>query len=120
MQQVADDISDCIDGKLHVGCLSTFAGFVLPELRKGFEDAFQAVEIEQTHTDQARLLELLARCDIDIALTYDLGVDGGHHFEPLVSLPPHVMLPAKHPLATRSTVPLKGLSKDPMCCSTCP
>jgi len=76
LQQAADDISGRIGGKLHAGCLSIFAGFVLPELCKGFEDAFPAVEIEQTHTDQAKLLELLARSDIDIALTYNLGVVG--------------------------------------------
>lgn len=111
---VAGDISDKIRGPLAVGCLLTFAQIVLPSLRRKFEIAHPDVRIRQFERNQGQLLEMLQRGEIDIALTYDLEVSQDITFEPLISLPPYVMLPAGHPLSHKESVTPEELASEPM------
>jgi DNA-binding transcriptional LysR family regulator len=57
---------------------------------------------------------MLQRGEIDAALTYDLDVSQDLAFEPLIELPPYVMLPADHPFATRASITAEDLVAEPM------
>lgn len=114
LHDIASDISEQVRGPIHVGCLVTFAPFVLPEIRKGFEDANPEVDFRQQEAHQGDLIRMLRRAEIDVALTYDLDIPPDIRFEPLLSLPPHALFPPYHPLAKRKSVTLKALADQPL------
>lgn len=114
LHDVAGDISDKVRGPLAVGCLVTFAQLVLPALRRSFENQHPEVRIRQFERNQGQLLEMLLRGEIDLALTYDLEVSQDIAFEPLMQLPPYVMLPDNHRLAGREVVMPEDLADEPM------
>lgn len=114
LHDIANDISERVRGPLNVGCLVTIAPFVLPELRKRFQDDNPEVTFRQQEMDQASLIRMLRRADIDIAVTYDLEVPQDVAFEPLLALPPHAIFSPDHALAGRKSVTLKTLSKLPL------
>lgn len=112
LNDLATDIAERVRGPLAIGCLTTFALFVLPEIRQKFEAIYPDIRIRQTEADQEQLINGLLRGDIDVALTYDLGLPQDLAFTPLVSLPPYVVLPKGHALAKRSALTLSDLADD--------
>jgi DNA-binding transcriptional LysR family regulator len=48
-----------------------------------------------------------------MAITYDLDLPEDVTFEPLVSVPPYVLLPGEHPLARQKSVSLQSLAEEP-------
>ncbi len=107
---LAGELAAFPSGPLAIGCLVTLAPVVLPGLLASFLTRFPAVEPQFHEADQSALLELLARGRIDLALTYDLGLDDRVDFAPLRSLPPHVLFGEDHPLAGRKRVALGELA----------
>lgn len=110
----AAEIAGRVAGPLGVGCLVTFAQVLLPRLRADFARHFPEVEFRQAEHDQAALFEELRTGRIDLALTYDLGLPPDLTFLPLLSLPPHALLPTDHPLVARDTVTMTDLQPEPM------
>ena len=111
---MAGNISDKVRGPLSIGCLLTFAQIVLPSLRRKFEERHPDVRIRQFERHQGQLLEMLQRGEIDLALTYDLELSQDVAFEPLMSLPAYVMLPAGHRLIGQTSVRPEDLAHEPM------
>jgi DNA-binding transcriptional LysR family regulator len=114
LQRLAADIAETFAGPLSVGCLSTFAPVVLPELRRRFETEYPEVRIRQVEADHQRLMEWLGNAEVDICLTYDLEMPAGVAFEPLAELHPQVMLPPGHPLAGAAALTPEDLAPYPM------
>ena len=114
MNRLAGEIAGNVRGTLSVGCLLTFAQILVPRLRRGFEDAHPQVTIRQFEMNQQQILDGLRAGEIDIALTYNLAIPDDLVFQPLVSLPPYVLLPEDHPLAVRSEVTPGDLQDFPM------
>lgn len=114
LHDLASDISGQVRGPLNVGCLLTFAQIVLPQLRRGFVDAWPEVEFRQVERDQAELFDLLRSARIDLALTYDLNVPADLEFAPLIDLPPYALVHEGHPLAGRAEVSPADLAEHPM------
>lgn len=111
---VAADLRSSVSGPLALGCLSSFAALVLPELRARFEAAWPEVRIAQQEDDHASLMEGLRAGRLDLALTYDLELPPGLRFEPLAPIAPHVVLPPDHPLAANPAVTPGELAAYPM------
>lgn len=114
LYSVASETSTQVRGRLTVGCLSTLAPLVMPELAHSFTSAFPATEIQQVESSQNDLLEMLRRAEIDVAVTYDLQLPDELHFVPLASLPPHIWVSESDPLATQSAVSLTELADRPL------
>ena len=114
LHDLAGDIAERVRGPLDIGCLLTFAQLVLPALRRRFEAAFPEVRVRQYERHQSELLEMLARGELDVALTYDLEIPEDIHFEALLALPPYVLLAARHPLAARESLDIEELVDEPM------
>ncbi len=110
---VADAIATQLTGPLHIGAFETIAPLLLPELCQAFLAQFSRVKIEAVTGDQVFLLNGLKRAQIHLALTYDLGIPAEVAFEPLVALPPFVLLSAEHHLAARSSLRLEALAGEP-------
>ncbi|MDA7964914.1 LysR family transcriptional regulator [Ruegeria sp.] len=111
---LAGEITGKVQGVLSVGCLVTFAQIVLPRLRREFEDIYPAVRIDQRELNQADIFSQLRRAELDIALTYDLDIPADLDFQPLLDLPPYVVLNEGHPLATRDQIAITDLRDLPM------
>ena len=114
LSNLADQHNGTVRGDLNVGCLLTFAQIIVPRLRRAFTTAFPEVTFRQFQYHQAGLIEALRDATIDIAITYDLMIPADMEFTPLATLPPFAMLPAAHPLATRSSLSLAELAPSPM------
>lgn len=114
LNRLAGDITGIVQGPLSIGCLLTFAQLVLPQLRRSFEVLHPEVEIRQFELDQQEIFARLRGGEIDLALTYDLGIADDLRFVPLVQLPPFVILPEAHPLAHLMDVSVEELADHPM------
>lgn len=112
LHSVAAELSEQLGGRLALGCFVTLAPMILPELMQGFAARVPAAEIALFEADQERLVAALRRVELDLALTYDLQIPDDLIFTPLAALPPHVLLPAAHPLAGRSELSLAELAEE--------
>jgi DNA-binding transcriptional LysR family regulator len=111
---LASDISGHVQGPLNVGCLSTFAQLVLPQLRHKFETKHPQVRIRQSEMHQAAIFERLRNAEIDVALTYDLEMPPDIQFVPMLQLPLYAMLSVSHPLAAQAILSPEDLAEYPM------
>lgn len=101
-------------GELNVGWFTTLAPIVMPELLQSFIAAYPEARIRTKVSHQEDLLDSLHHATVDIAVTYDLQLTPDVSFRPLASLPPHVLVGAEHPLATRKSITLAELAPLPM------
>lgn len=114
LHETANDISGRVHGPINVGCLVTLSSYVIPELRRRFEENNPLVSYHHISANQVDLFEKLRRAEIDIAITYDLEMPADIAFEPLTELPPYALFAADHPLADRRSVSLQTLADLPL------
>jgi DNA-binding transcriptional LysR family regulator len=114
LSTLAGEITGKVQGILSVGCLVTFAQFVLPGLRRDFEQAHPDVRIDQRELNQAEIFSQLRRAELDIALTYDLDIPADLEFQPLHELPPYVVVGEDHPFADQTELTIPQLQDSPM------
>ncbi|MFT4959195.1 MAG: DNA-binding transcriptional LysR family regulator [Paracoccaceae bacterium] len=114
LMDLAGDISDSVRGPLAIGCLVTFAQMVLPSVRRSFETENPDVRVRQHELNQSEIFSFLRRAEIDVALTYDLGLPTDLHFVPLLALPPYAIVSETHALAHLTTVSVEELKGHPM------
>ena len=115
LYSLAADYTGAIRGPLKLGCFPGFAPMVYAEIIYGFIHLYPQVNLDFSEDDQHGLIEKLTNREIDVALTYDLNIDESLiRFEPLASLPPHVLVGKSHPLAKRAVVTLDELVSYPM------
>ncbi|MBL9055286.1 MAG: LysR family transcriptional regulator [Rhodobacteraceae bacterium] len=114
LNDLAGEITGQVRGPLSVGCLQTFAQVLLPQLRRGFVDAFPQVEFRQAELNQTEIFEGLRGATLDVALIYDLDIPSDIFFLPLITLPPYAVLQADHPLARQTSVSPADLAPLPM------
>ena len=114
MERFASELTDAISGPLEIGCLITLAPLVPPRLCRSFRERHPEVSIELVEAGQTELLAGLRDGALTLALTYDLAITADVAFEPLASLPPHVVFAADHPLASRESVTLEELADEPL------
>lgn len=100
-------------GKVTLGCLVTLAPLLLPEICRTFSAQHPAVTVELIEGSQDQLIGYLRRGVIDLVVTYEMHIPQDLWFEPLVGLPPLVMLDANHRFAHLPSIALKELESDP-------
>lgn len=111
---VASEASDEVRGQLNVGCLTTLAPMILPELAISFKAGFPNANIRPQADHQETLLSGLHKAMIDVAISYDLQIPADVEFTPLVDLPVHAVVGDSHPLARQSAVTLEELASLPL------
>ncbi|MBN9670499.1 LysR family transcriptional regulator [Roseibium aggregatum] len=110
----ASQMHEEVHGNLNLGCLTTLAPMILPELTLSFTSAFPKASVSPLIDHQERLLASLRRAEVDIAVTYDLRLSEDVTFQPLVELPVHALVGENHPLARESRTTLKELAALPL------
>jgi DNA-binding transcriptional LysR family regulator len=111
---LANDIVDTVRGPISVGCLVTLAPLVGAAFRRSFKEEYPNVEVSMREGNQAELLTMLARAEIDIAIAYDLDIPASYDFKGLIDLPPQLILAADDPLADKGDIAIEDLVDEPM------
>jgi DNA-binding transcriptional LysR family regulator len=111
--RLADDNAP-VSGEVALGCFTDLSPYYVPALLKGFASAAPAVTVSFRDAGFDALAAQLENGTIDLALTYDLGLGASIERVTLMSLAPHAMLPADHPLARSRSVSLRRLARYPL------
>jgi DNA-binding transcriptional LysR family regulator len=101
-------------GQLALGCYIDLAPFYVPALLRGFALRHPGIAGSFRTVDFETVSEQLERGEIDLALTYGLGLGAAFARTTLLELPPRAILAADHPLAARKTVSLRQLAEHPL------
>jgi DNA-binding transcriptional LysR family regulator len=104
---------DVLSGSLQLGCYVTLAPTALPPLLQGFTDLHPGVDITFVEDTQDLLQQRLLRREIDLAILYDMELEPEMTHAVIDSVRPHILLPAKHPLAREPHVSLADLAGEP-------
>ena len=99
---------------LRLGAFHTFGPYIVPDVLERLARAGMSVDLRLLEGDHRHLVEALHAGEIELALLYDLGLDGGIARERLAALPPHVLLPEGHPLAAAGALGLAELAGEPL------
>jgi len=101
-----------VAGPLTIGAIPTIAAFLLPRTMRALSAAHPRVQVRVVEDVTARLIEMLERGELDVAVMS--GVDGARtvHVEKLAEEPLRLLLPADHPLAGRRSVSWAALDRE--------
>ena len=100
--------------KLTIGCFSDLAPFVLAPALQALRSALPEVAIRYRVDDFEPLIAALTGGDVDMAISYDLGVDGSFARQELSRRAPRALVPQTHPLARQQAVTLRELAGHPL------
>jgi DNA-binding transcriptional LysR family regulator len=100
-------------GPVKLGCYSSFATNVVPELLEGFPKRHPGVHMEIMVGTNEELLSALQAGRLDVALVYDVSLPLGYRRRKIYATELEVHLHPSHPLAAASTVDLADLASEP-------
>ncbi|UWQ90941.1 LysR family transcriptional regulator [Rhodobacteraceae bacterium M382] len=100
--------------RLAVGCFADLAPFLLAPALQILRLALPDVSISYRADPFDSMITALLKGDIDLAITYDLGLDAGFHRIELDRVAPHALMSPLHPLAAQGSVTLHELSLHPL------
>ncbi|MDR3454746.1 MAG: LysR family transcriptional regulator [Rhodoferax sp.] len=101
-----------LKGRVTLGCLTTLAPMVMPELVQSWAKMHPAVVVELVEDTQDQLISHLRRGVVDVAITYEMHIPPDLEFETLASLPPLLMMPANHRLSRQTRIDLQDVVND--------
>lgn len=104
---------DELRGPVKLGCYSTFATNVVPELLENFPKRHPGVRIEIMVGTNEELLAALEAGRLDVALVYDVSLPVGYRRRNIYATELEVHLPAAHALAAAESVDLPDLVGEP-------
>jgi LysR family hydrogen peroxide-inducible transcriptional activator len=99
-------------GPLALGVLPTIAPYLLPRIVPGFIEAHSRVELIVQEDTTARLLQMLAACEIDLAIASPPIRDERFAVEELFTEELLLAIPPDHPLAARKRLRLADLEGE--------
>lgn len=100
-------------GPVRLGCYSSFATNVVPELLEGFPKRHPGVSIEIMVGTNEELLSALEAGRLDVALVYNVSLPAGYRRRRIYATELQAHLHPEHPLATAETVDLADLACEP-------
>lgn len=100
-RQMDEGSSGDAAGPLTVGAIPTVAPFLLPRVLTALSRKFPQVELRVVEDVTDRLIEMLERGEIDVAIISTHDGSRTVHVEPIATEPLLLMLPPKHPMARR-------------------
>lgn len=96
------------------GCFTDLAPFFLAPALQALRVARPDLSFEFRSGSFESLIHDLIEGRIDMALTYDLGLDANFQRFELTRIVPHALMPPEHALATRGDVALSELARHPL------
>ncbi|WP_228200603.1 LysR family transcriptional regulator [Acinetobacter lactucae] len=115
LYELASEFCGLTQRSLHVGCHQILTPLIYSDIVHDFNLLYQKDDIRLLDGSHDELMNALLTNKIDLAITTNLQID--HNiicFEPIVSLPPHVLVSEHHPLAKMKSVALQDLFQFPM------
>ena len=103
-----------LQGELSVACFTNLAPVYFSNLLAQFCKLYPSVSINLHVGDQQEILSGLISGQYELALTFDLELSGKFDWQPLAKTPPHIVLPAGHPLARAKRLSLKRMASEPL------
>lgn len=100
-------------GPVKLGCFSSFATNVVPELLEGFSTRHPQVRLEITVGTNEELLAGLEAGRLDVSLVFDVSLPTGFRRRRIYPTELEVHLHPDHPLAARDAVDLAELAEEP-------
>lgn len=114
LEDLAESISSRIAGTVRMGCFPTAVPHVVPEIMGRLKQRYPAITLEMRENTISVMVEELLRGELDVALTYNVSLDGAIRFETLFPVYQHVAVAENDPIADNQTVSLESLSSKPM------
>ncbi len=114
LQEMANGAGALLAGRVRVGCYSSLAPTVLPELLAAYSARYPQVEVDFFAGTQQEIFHRLANGTLDLAFVYDFGLPEGIERTVLFTTEPNVLLPQDHELAAAPKISLAQLAKEPM------
>ena len=110
----ARGIGQQLTGEIHVGCYFITAPFLLGQVVGRLASRHPNLKLTLHEGDLIQVVRNLKAGHSDIAVTYDIYLDGVVAFEPLFATTPHVIISERDPLAAKSVLSLRDLVDKPM------
>jgi len=103
-----------VQGWVHLGCLFSFAPFVIPPLVRAFQERYPAARVYWHEAHHGALMEGLQSGAYELAILYDFEVPSGIDCIPIRPAPLQAVLPGGHMLARRRRIALGELAAEPL------
>lgn len=109
----AGALQERLSGGLVVGCFDAIVPAVLPPLLRAFYEKHPDVEVDFLEGGQAGLQSALFDGRIELSIMYDYDLPQGLDRAVLDRPIPHVLVPKRHPVASRRDVSLRDVAEEP-------
>lgn len=106
-------LGQALSGRLMIGSFPTLTPFLMPRILEQFPRVQPAVQIDFRDGSATALQRWLLEGQIEVALTYDIGIGSGIATTTLYRTRPHILMAAGHPLAREDSVWLRELADLP-------
>jgi DNA-binding transcriptional LysR family regulator len=103
-----------LKGRLALACFKDLAPYILPRLMAAFRQQHPDIALHLVEGDFGAVREALISGRVELAITYELGLEAATQRVVLAELPPYALLPARHALARKSGVTLAELAQQPL------
>lgn len=103
-----------VQGWVHLGCLFSFAPFVIPPLVRKFQAQYPRARVYWHEGHHESLMEGLQTGVFELAILYDFEVPTGIECTPVRPAPLQAVLPGGHPLAVKRKVTVAELAGEPL------
>jgi DNA-binding transcriptional LysR family regulator len=113
LQKQSSDVNGTMSGELSIGCFGTLAPMFLPALIKAYGLENPMVRLNLSEGRQDDLIEGLRQGRFDAVLIYDVATPDDLVVQRLMTIAPHVLLPAQHPSAKKRRISLTSLRNEP-------
>ena len=110
----AGALGDSIEGELSVACFTNLGPAYFSNLLARFCRLHPNVSVKIYVGDQQDILSGLIGGQFELAVTFDLDIPRNFEWLKLAAIPPQVVLPARHALATSKRISLKRLAAEPL------
>lgn len=110
----AKGVTQVLEGHLNVGCFTPMSTHFLPSILKAFTAVHPDVIVNLHEGDLREVQRALFHGEVDLIISYDLGLSEGAKGLSFANVPPHVILPHGHALQAKSSIDLNDLVDQPM------
>lgn len=108
----ARGIDNQVRGAVRIACFVVFAPFLLSEVITRARAIHPYLDIAVDELDAEGARDALRAGQVELSVGYDFALGADIERDVVVQAPPHVLLPADHPLASGERVFLRELSRE--------
>lgn len=99
---------------LILGCFTDLAPIFIGQALQSLQSSFPAAAVSFETGDFLEISQALQGGEIDMAITYNIGLDARFEKRTIREISPHAFLAPQHPLVSRSNLTLREISKWPV------